>query len=134
MKSREGLLRLKRFQVEEKRRQFAQIETMINEFDRMGADLDSQIAFEEKKSGISDENHFAYSTFAKAARQRRDNLQGSVSELKDQMAAAELSLEEAEQELKKVELLDQRDGGKASEAINLERQQLESRQQRAMIG
>ncbi len=134
MKSREGLLRLKRFQVEEKRRQFAQIETMINEFDRMGADLDSQIAFEEKKSGISDVNHFAYSTFAKAARQRRDNLQGSVSELKDQMAAAEISMAEAEDELKKVEMLDRRDGGKASEAINLERQQIESQQQRAMIG
>lgn len=134
MKSREGLLRLKRFRVEEKRRQFSQIETMIGEFDRMSADLDGQIAFEEKKAGISDVNHFAYPTFAKAARQRRVNLQGSIAELKDQMAAAEIALNEVEEELKKAEMLDDRDGGKGREAINLERRQAEALQQRAMIG
>lgn len=134
MKSREGLLRLKRFQVEEKRRQLAQIEVMIGEFDKMSADLDSQIAFEEKKAGISDENHFAYPTFAKAAIQRRNNLHGSVGELRDQLAAAELSLNEAVEELSKAEMLDERDGGKAREAINLERERMEMQHQRSMIG
>ena len=134
MKSREGLLRLKRFQVEEKRRQLAQIEVMIGEFDKMSADLDSQIAFEEKKAGISDVNHFAYPTFAKAAIQRRDNLHGSIGELKDQMAAAELSLIEAEEGLTKAEMLDERDGGKARDAINLERERMEMQHQRSMIG
>src|SRR4029078_9157063 len=38
MKSRETLIRLKKFQVDEKRRRVAQIETMIAEFDRMAAD------------------------------------------------------------------------------------------------
>ncbi len=134
MKSREGLLRLKRFQVEEKKRQLAQIEMMIGEFDKMSADLDSQIAFEEKKAGISDENHFAYPTFAKAAIQRRNNLHGSIGELKDQLAAAELSFNEAVEELTKAEMLDERDGGKAREAINLERERMEMQHQRSMIG
>lgn len=134
MKSRESLLRLKRFQVEEKQRQIVQIETMIAEFGRMQLDLDAQIAFEEKKVGISDVNHFAYPTFAKAARQRRDNLGGSVSELKDQMAAAEISLAEAEEGLKKAEMLDARDGGKAAQALNLERQQANADQRHSMIG
>ena len=134
MKSREGLLRLKRFQVEEKKRQLAQIELMIGEFDKMSTDLNSQIAFEEKKAGISDENHFAYPTFAKAAIQRRNNLHGSISELKDQLAAAELSLNEAVEELAKAEMLDERDGGKAREAINLERERMEMQHQRSMIG
>ncbi len=134
MKSREGLLRLKRFQVEEKRRQLTQIETMIGEFDKMSADLDSQIAFEEQKAGISDVNHFAYPTFAKAAIQRRDNLHGSIGELKDQLAAAELSLKEAQEGLDKAEMLDERDGGKAREAINLERERMELQHQRSMIG
>jgi hypothetical protein len=134
MKSREGLLRLKRYQVEEKKRQLAQIETMIGEFDKMSADLDSQIAFEEKKAGISDENHFAYPTFAKAAIQRRNNLHGSVSELKDQLAAAELSHNDAVEELTKAEMIDERDGGKAREAINLERERMELQHQRSMIG
>ena len=78
MKSRESVLRLKRFQVQEKARQVAQIETMISQFSNMASDLDSQIAYEEKKAGIDDINHFAYPTFAKAARLRRENLQTSV--------------------------------------------------------
>ena len=60
MKSRDTLIRLKRFQVDEKRRRVAQIEMMIAEFDRMAADLDREIAAEEQKAGISDPNHFAY--------------------------------------------------------------------------
>ncbi len=134
MKSREGLLRLKRFQVEEKRRQFSQIETMIAEFDRMSIDLDAQIAFEEKKAGITDINHFAYPTFAKAVRQRRENLQGSIHELKDQLAAAEIALGEVEEDLRKAEMLDERDGGKGREALNLERQRANNIQRDALIG
>ena len=37
MKSRETLIRLKKFQVDEKRRKVAQIETMIAELDRIAA-------------------------------------------------------------------------------------------------
>ncbi len=68
MKSRDTLVRLKRFQVEEKRRRVAQIESMINEFARMANDLDREIALEEQRAGISDQSHFAYPTYARAAR------------------------------------------------------------------
>ena len=74
MKPRENLVRLKQFQVNEKRKQLLQLDMMIAEFERMANELDLQIAAEEKKAGITDINHFAYPTFAKAARQRRDNL------------------------------------------------------------
>ena len=110
MKSRESVLRLKRFQVQEKARQVAQIEMMVSEFDRMAADLDSQIAYEEKKAGIEDVNHFAYPTFAKAARLRRENLSTSINDLKEQHAAAKLALQDVEEELEKAEKLEQRDG------------------------
>ncbi len=110
MKSRENLVRLKQFQVNEKRRQLLQLDMMIAEFDRMAAELDQQIAAEEKKSGITDVNHFAYPTFAKAARQRRDNLRNSQSDLAQQKAAAEVELHEAEGELAKAEMLEMRDG------------------------
>lgn len=109
MKSRGNLVRLKQFQVNEKRRQLAQLETMIAEFDRMAAELDAQIAIEEKKSGITDINHFAYPTFAKAARQRRDNLHNSRLDLVHQKGAAEAALTEAQNELQKAEQLENRD-------------------------
>ena len=65
MKSRsESLIRLKKFQVDEKRRQVAQIEMMVADFERMASELDQQIEIEQQKTGISDVAHFAYSTFA----------------------------------------------------------------------
>lgn len=115
MKSRESVLRLRKFQVREKTRQVTQIETMMGEFTRMAADLDAQILYEEKKTGIADPDHFAYSTFAKAARNRRENLQTSVADLRSQLDAAEASLAEAEAELAKAERMEERDGRPAEE-------------------
>ncbi len=109
MKSRESLVRLKRFQVEEKRRRVQQIELMIAEFEKMARDLDEQIRAEQERSGIRDQNHFAYPTFAKAARLRRDNLRNSQADLAQQRSAAEALLNEAEAELAKAELLESRD-------------------------
>ena len=51
MKSRDTLIRLKRFHVDEKRRQVAQIEAMIAEFERMANDLDREIAVEQSRAG-----------------------------------------------------------------------------------
>ncbi len=109
MKSRESFIRLKRFQVDEKRRQVVQIETMMAEFERMAAELDEQIVAEQERVGITDVTHFAYPTFAKAARTRRDNLMASRDDLKTQLAAAQDQMAEAVEELKKVELLHERD-------------------------
>lgn len=110
MKSRENLVRLKQFQVSEKRRQVLQLDMMIAEFDRMAADLDLQIVAEEKKAGITDTGHFAYPTFAKAARSRRDNLKNSQSDLSQQRGLAQSLLSEAQAELSKAEMLESRDG------------------------
>ena len=109
MKSRETLIRLKRFQVDEKRRKVAQIETMIAEFERMSADLDREIITEQTKAGISDPGHFAYPTYAKAAIQRRDNLARSIGDLRAQLEEARAHLADAFEELKKVEILEERD-------------------------
>lgn len=109
MKSRETLIRLKRFQLDEKRRRVAQIEGMIAEFGRMATDLDREVATEEQRSGISDLTHFAYSTYAKAARTRRDNLKRSAGELKVQLDDAQAELGEAFEALKKVEILESRE-------------------------
>lgn len=109
MKSRETLIRLKRFQVDEKRRQVAQIEAMVAEFERMASDLDREIAVEQDRAGINDPGHFAYPTYAKAAMQRRDNLKRSAEELQTQLEDARAQLADAFEELKKVEILEERD-------------------------
>ncbi len=109
MKSRETLIRLKKFQVDEKRRKVAQIETMIAEFDRMAVDLEREIRVEQDRAGIHDPGHFAYPTYAKAAISRREYLKRSADELRGQLEDAKLALGDAFDELKKVELLDERD-------------------------
>src|SRR5207244_1442542 len=122
MKSRETLIRLKKFQVDEKRRRVAQIEGMIAEFDRMGGDLDREIKSEQDRAGIHDPAHFAYPTYAKAAMTRRENLKHSADELKIQLDDAKAALGEAFEEMKKVELLDERDQMR-------EREEAEAREQ-----
>ena len=109
MKSRDTLIRLKRFQVDEKRRRVVQIEAMIAEFERMVADLDREIKSEQERAGIHDPGHFAYPTYAKAAIQRRENLKRSADELRVQLDDAKAALQDAFEDLKKVELLDERD-------------------------
>ena len=127
MKSRETLIRLRKFQVDEKRRRVAQIESMVADFDRMAADLEREITAEQDRAGIHDPAHFAYPTYAKAAIVRRDNLKRSADELKGQLEDARLALAEAFEELKKVELLDERDqarervADKAREQAELDR-------------
>ncbi len=109
MKSRDSLIRLKRFQVDEKRRQVTQIEMMIADFMRMIGDLDDQIVGEQNRVGIHDITHFAYPTFAKAAISRRENLRVSVKDLEDKLADARDALSGAVEDLKKIELIEERD-------------------------
>ena len=85
MKSRETLIRLKKFQVDEKRRRVTQIEGMIADFQRMSAELEREIQTEQERAGINDPTHFAYPTYAKAAIQRRENLTRSADELRAQL-------------------------------------------------
>ena len=118
MKSRETLIRLKRFQVDEKRRKVMQIESMIAEFERIAGDLDREIKTEQDRSGIHDPAHFAYPTYAKAAMARRENLKRSAADLKVQLDDAKAALAEAFEEMKKVELLDERDQMRERETEN----------------
>lgn len=103
MKSRETKLRLRQFEVEEKRQKVTDLEVMIHDFNLMAGDLDRQISAEEERTSVKDSTHYAYSTFAKAAGQRRDNLVASVDDLKIRLERAEASLDEALSALKKAE-------------------------------
>ena len=127
MKSRDTLIRLRRFQADEKRRKVAQIEAMIADFARMAADLDREIGQEEQRAGISDPAHFAYPAYARAAAQRRDNIRRSAQDLDVQLAEAKAALAEAFEELKKVEILDDRERSAERAAEN-------ARDQAAMDG
>ena len=117
-----------RFEYDEKRQQVNDLEMMIADFRRMANDLDQQIKIEQQTSGISDVNHFAYPTFARAAISRRDNLQASIVEL-------EKRLERARQEaLESFELLKLAETAGGLEAHRQVRQAVRRKPQRPMPG
>jgi flagellar protein FliJ len=89
MKARESELRTKRFEADEQSKKIANLEAMIRDFESMASDLDRQIQAEEDRTGVRDRAHFAYSTFAKSASQRRDNLRASVLDLANQLETAQ---------------------------------------------
>jgi hypothetical protein len=103
MKSRDSAVRAKRFEVAEKARKVASLEGTIRDFEIMAADLARQVANEEDRTGVRDQAHFAYSTFAKAAAQRRTNLLTSVDDLKAKLALAQRDHEDALQALRRLE-------------------------------
>ncbi len=109
MKLQDTVVRLKRFQVDEKRRRVAQIESMVAEFSKIARELDQEVALEEQRAGIFDTSHFAYPTYARAARTRRDNLHRSAEELMSQLEDAKNRLEEALADLGKTHGADSRE-------------------------
>lgn len=89
-----------RFEYDDKRQQVSDLEMMIADFRRMANDLDHQIKIEQQAAGVSDVNHFAYPTFARAAITRRDNLRSSVGELEKRLDRARQEALEAFEQLK----------------------------------
>ncbi len=89
-----------RFEYDEKRQQVSDLEMMIADFRRMANDLDQQIKIEQQTSGVSDVNHYAYPTFARAAITRRDNLRSSVGELEKRLERARQEALDAFEQLK----------------------------------
>lgn len=122
MKSRKSLIQLRRFEVDERRRTVSDIEAMMNDLNQMVTDLERQIEVEQERAGVSDVNHFAYPTFAKAAIQRRDNLRASIGDLEKKLETARDELAEAFEELKKVELLEERDTERTRNEANAREQ------------
>jgi hypothetical protein len=95
-----------RFEAREKARKVTDLEAMIREFENMVDDLVRQISTEEERTGVRDLKHFAYSTFAKAARQRREKLLLSIDDLKAKLAVAVEERDAALESLEKAEPAD----------------------------
>jgi flagellar FliJ protein len=126
MRSRNTLIRMQRFLVDEKRRDVTQIEQMVADFETKQTELQSQIEAEQDSSGIFDVTHFAYPTFAKAAVVRRDNLKASIDGLQEQLEVVRENLTELISELKRLESLGEcEDRVRRNEATYIEQRELD---------
>lgn len=81
---------------------------MIEDFKHLANELMHQIQIEEENSRIKDVTHFSYPPFAKAARERRENLFASIEALEAKLGEARGELAEAHEELRKAEMVQER--------------------------
>lgn len=88
MKPRESTIQAKEFQAAALRRQLAQFERMIGDLEVIRAELGKQVDAEESRTGIDDPANYAYSTVARAARERRSNLTNTLDDLNERRSAA----------------------------------------------
>ena len=120
MKSHDSLIRLRKFEVDERRQKVADLESMIDDFQRMARDLDRQVEVEQQRAGTSDMNDCRYPLWAKDAITRRERIVDSVSELEGKLDGARDDLASSFEELKKVEKVGERETARVLEARDKE--------------
>ena len=120
MKSHDSLIRLRKFEVDERRQKVADLESMIDDFQRMARDLDRQVEVEQQRAGTSDMNDCRYPLWAKDAITRRERIVDSVSELEGKLDGARDDLASSFEELKKVEKVGERETARVLEAHEAE--------------
>lgn len=113
MKPRESTIQAKEFKAVSLRRQLAQFDRMIDDLEIIRGELTKQIDNEERRTGVTDPQNFAYSTVARAARDRRNNLTNTIDDLSGRRAEAAGELAEIESFF---EALRNADGADAVEA------------------
>ncbi|MEP3246959.1 MAG: flagellar export protein FliJ [Sneathiella sp.] len=99
-----NLIRIHKWQLDEKRRAIGDMEHMLAGFKDQLAKLDREQEMELRVAGQNEETRFAYTNYAKAAKIRRENLIASITEAEQRIAEAQEEVAEIYQDLKKYEI------------------------------
>jgi flagellar export protein FliJ len=103
MKRTDGLLRLKRFRVDEMKRRLMTLDGMKADLEKKLADLDDSVAREKHRAGDTDIGRLAFPSFLRSIETRRENLRATLKEIERERAGAQNDLTEAFQDLKSLE-------------------------------
>lgn len=104
MKSREALVRLHRFRVDEIRKRLKSLDDMRGDLTKKMSDLETMMQEEQRRAAHSDLGRLAYPSFARSVQARRENIQRTLSEVERQAAQVTEELQGAYRELKKHEI------------------------------
>src|ERR1700760_4985517 len=104
MKKGDTLMRVRRFKVEELKRQMATLDAMKADLDRKLADLEDSVARERQRANDSDIGRLAFPSFLRSIETRRENLRATLKEIERERANAQLDLTNAFQDLKSLEV------------------------------
>lgn len=107
MKSRETLIKLHRFRADEAKTKLAGLEAIRADMGRKVAELDNHLSEEGRRATENEIGRFAYPSFARSIRERKDKLAASIAEIDRSISEARIDVHEAYQELKKYELAEE---------------------------
>ncbi len=117
-----SLIRLHRWDVDEKRRRLAEMLSFVAGLEDQGRRLEDEIKNEQTVAGAApEEAGFIYGNYAEAAIERRRRIADSIARKEVEIATAREELGDAYRELKKYEIAqDERD---KQEAVELSRKE-----------
>lgn len=99
-----GVIRLKRFHLDERRRVLGDLNALLAELFAERDRLDAQVLVEQAHAEASLEGQMAYGKFAQAAVARRKRLGESIGQVEGQIESATDQVRDAMGELKKFEI------------------------------
>jgi flagellar export protein FliJ len=104
MRALSTLIRMHRYQLDEKRRALTDLENLRADLIRQREKLESDLAQEQEVAKKVEVGAYAYAGFARGVIARREKLQGSLAELEGRIAAAQEDVATAFQDLKRHEI------------------------------
>ncbi|MGQ9368848.1 flagellar FliJ family protein [Azospirillum sp. A39] len=107
MNSLKTVIRLHKWQLDEKRRALADLQNLGDRLRSEAEKLEQEILHEQETALANGEVAFGYANFARAARDRRHRLADSIREVERQITVATEAMAEAFQELKRYELAEE---------------------------
>jgi flagellar export protein FliJ len=109
MRALDGLIRLHRWKLDEKRLKLAELERLAAHFQEEVRKLDEVVVEERAVAATSTEAGFAFGSFAAEAVERKRRLQQSLAEAEGQMQGAHDEVADAFRELKKFDIVKSRE-------------------------
>ena len=103
MKALNNLVRIHRWQLDEKRRQFAQLEKLRADLGRQETRLAEEMAAEQVAAEKAGAAATTYPAYLQEARSRQQRITDSIAEVERQMLTAQQEIAEAYSEVKKYE-------------------------------
>jgi flagellar export protein FliJ len=100
----ESLIRLHRWQLDERRRQVADLDTLAAKLRQEGARLVAEQKTEQSIAADSTEAATAYGSYARRLVERRQKLEQSLASVEQQIVVARVALADAYQEVKRYEI------------------------------
>jgi len=104
MSTLDSLIRLHRWQVDERRRHLADLDRLRDKLELDVQHLDAEERREQAAAAASPEAGYAYASYARTLMARRERLAQSIAEVDAEIAKARDALAEAFQETKRYEI------------------------------